>query len=83
VTLDLSDNKIRLEQLKNLKQLAELNLQYNQIFEVPEIHAEDFPSLETLNLSYNKINYMSIQSLMNLGRLKTLDISANSITQLP
>lgn len=28
-TLDLSDNKVRLEQLRNLKQLSELNLQYN------------------------------------------------------
>lgn len=30
-SLDLSDNRVRLEQLKNLKSLTELNLQYNQI----------------------------------------------------
>ena len=28
-TLDLADNKVRMEQLKNLKYLTDLNLQYN------------------------------------------------------
>ncbi len=31
VYLDLSDNKVSLESLLNLKALMELNLQYNQI----------------------------------------------------
>lgn len=30
-TLDLSDNKVRVEQLRNLRYLCDLNLQFNQI----------------------------------------------------
>ena len=52
-SLDLSDNRVRLEQLKNLKSLTELNLQYNQIMAIPELSYEDFPVLDHLNLSYN------------------------------
>ena len=33
--VDLSDNHIRLEQLKNLKSLVEVNLQYNYIRIIP------------------------------------------------
>lgn len=32
--IDLSDNHVRLEQLKNLKSLVEINLQYNYIREI-------------------------------------------------
>ena len=53
IGLDLSDNKVRLEQLKNLKALLELNLSYNQIRDIPVLQAPDFPNLEVLNLSYN------------------------------
>ncbi len=31
IGMDLSENKVRLEQLKNLKALLEANLSYNQI----------------------------------------------------
>ena len=68
---------MRLEQLKNLKQLVDLNLQYNQIQEIPELSSEDFPALEVLNLAYNKLNYLSVQALMQVRRLKTLDLTAN------
>jgi hypothetical protein len=30
-SIDLSDNRVRLEQLKNLKALVDINLQYNMI----------------------------------------------------
>jgi Leucine-rich repeat (LRR) protein len=68
---------VRLEQLKNLKQLVDLNLQYNQIQEIPELSQEDFPALEALNLAYNKLNYLSVQVLMQVRRLKLLDLTAN------
>lgn len=34
-SLDLSDNKVRLEQLRNLKYLSDLNLQFNNITKIP------------------------------------------------
>ncbi len=82
-SLDLSDNKVRLEQLTNLKQLTELNLQYNSIFEIPELSHEDFPALEILNLSYNKLSFASIQSLMFIKRLKVLDLTGNGLNVIP
>ncbi len=51
--IDLSDNKVRLEQLRNLKSLADVNLQYNNIQIIPSLSRDDFPKMETLNLSYN------------------------------
>jgi Leucine-rich repeat (LRR) protein len=62
-TLDLSDNKVRLEQLRNLRYLSDLNLQFNQIQMIPSLQERDFTALEILNLSYNKLNFESIRSL--------------------
>jgi Leucine-rich repeat (LRR) protein len=73
-TIDLADNNIRLEQLRNLKQLQEINLQYNYIRVIPQLESDDFERLETLNLSYNSITPASIRSLYGLKRLKTLDL---------
>ena len=78
-SLDLSDNRIRLEQLKNLKSLTELNIQYNQIQAIPELTIEDFPSLESLNLSYNQLHFNSVQNLTAIRRLKILDLTANGL----
>ena len=36
-SIDLTDNHLRLEQLRNLKALAEINLQYNQITVIPPL----------------------------------------------
>jgi len=41
-TLDLADNKVRLEQLKNLKFLQDLNLQFNSISQIPVLNEHDF-----------------------------------------
>ena len=60
-----------------------MNLQYNQIQEIPELSQEDFPALEALNLAYNRLNYLSVQVLMQIRRLKLLDLTANQIAQLP
>ena len=61
--IDLSDNHIRLEQLRNLKSLLEINLQYNYIRIIPSLSFDDFERLEVLNLSYNSVTPASIRSL--------------------
>ena len=82
-TIDLSDNHVKLEQLRNLKSLTEINLQYNYIRLIPQLKPEDFEKLEQINLSYNSITPASIRSLYNLKKLKTLDLQANNLVTLP
>lgn len=82
-TLDLADNKVRMEQLRNLKYLQDLNLQFNSIFSIPALSDKDFNSLEVLNLSYNKLNYESIRNLYICKSLRILDLAANNLEQLP
>lgn len=73
-SIDLSDNRVRLEQLKNLKALSEVNLQYNQIQNIPPLSVDDFPKLENLNLSYNNLTPSSLRNIYNLKKLKILDL---------
>jgi Leucine-rich repeat (LRR) protein len=82
-SIDLADNKVRLEQLKNLKALSDINLQYNMISAIPPILKEDFPKLENLNLSFNLISPTSIRSMFTIPRLKTLDLSGNNLMTFP
>ena len=82
-SIDLSDNRVRLEQLRNLKSLSDINLQYNYIRIIPQLGAEDFEKLENLNLSYNSITPASIRSLYSCKRLKSLDLSGNNLVTLP
>jgi Leucine-rich repeat (LRR) protein len=82
-SIDLSDNQVRLEQLRNLKSLSEINLQYNYIRTIPTLNPDDFERLETLNLSYNSLTPASIRSLYTLKKLKTLDLQANNLVTLP
>lgn len=82
-SIDLSDNHIRLEQLRNLKSLTEINLQYNYIRIIPALGSEDFEKLESINLSYNSITPASIRSLYTLKKLKQLDLQANNLVTLP
>lgn len=82
-SIDLSDNHIRLEQLRNLKSLTEINLQYNYIRVIPSLSSDDFEKLETINLSYNSITPASIRSLYTLKKLKSLDLQANNLVTLP
>ena len=81
--IDLSDNKVRLEQLRNLKSLYDINLQYNNIQTIPPLSSEDFPKLEMLNLSYNQITPASIRHLYQLNRLRSLDLQGNNLVTLP
>ena len=82
-SIDLSDNHVRLEQLRNLKSLTEINLQYNYIRTIPTLGPDDFERLETLNLSYNSLTPASIRSLYTLKKLRTLDLQANNLVTLP
>jgi Leucine-rich repeat (LRR) protein len=74
---------VRLEQLRNLKSLVDINLQYNNIQTIPSLTREDFPKLEILNLSYNQITPASIRHLYQLPRLKNLDLQGNNLVTLP
>ena len=74
---------MRLEQLRNLKSLTEINLQYNYIRIIPSLNNDDFERLETINLSYNSITPASIRSLYSLKKLKSLDLQANNLVTLP
>jgi len=82
-SLDLSDNSIRLEQLRNLRNLCELNLSYNMVQTVPELLQDDFPKLESLDLSFNSLEPTVIPNLYSLKNLRRLDLSANSLITLP
>lgn len=82
-SIDLADNHIRLEQLKNLKQLNEVNLQYNYIRVIPTLLPNEFERLEVLNLSYNAITPASIRSLYTIKKLKNLDLQANNLVTIP
>ena len=81
--IELSDNRVRLEQLKNLKSLVDVNLQYNNIQSIPPLTREDFPKLEILNLSYNSITPASIRNLYGIHKLKLLDLQGNNLVTLP
>lgn len=66
--LDVSDNELGIDQLKNLVGLRELVMAYNSISSIM-ISDGMFPNLETLNLSYNQI---PCSQLPILGRLERL-----------
>ena len=44
-----------MEQLKNLKYLSTLNLQFNAIQVIPPMGPKDFSNMEYLNLAYNQL----------------------------
>ncbi len=69
-TLDLSDNNIKLEQLRNLKSLADLNLQYNNISVLQPAQQDEFSKLEILNLSYNLLHPQTLANLYSFPKLK-------------
>lgn len=82
-SIDLSDNRVRLEQLRNLKALVDVNLQYNMIQAVPPLAPDDFPKLESLNLSFNNLAPGSVRHLYPVKRLKVLDLQGNNLVTLP
>lgn len=80
--LDVSDNRIRVEQLANLTNLVELFIQFNQI---DSLHITEgmFPQLEKLHLSYNNIPANNLPWLGHLKKLSLLDLASNDLVTLP
>ena len=69
ISIDLSENRIKLEQLLNFKALQELNLMYNNISNLT-LQSNSFPNLEVLNLAFNNIPPTQIPILGQLQNLK-------------
>jgi Leucine-rich repeat (LRR) protein len=80
--LDVSDNKIRIEQLANLTNLVELYIQFNQIDSL-NISENMLPQLEKLHLSYNNIPANNLVALGNFRKLACLDLASNDLVTLP
>jgi len=80
--LNISENKVRIEQLANLKALRELHIQYNFIKSL-QIEAGMFPSLEILSLGFNSVPAGHILQLSQLQNLRVLDLSGNELCILP
>ncbi len=75
---------MRLEWLRNLVALEEVNLANNQIKALDSNEFRDyFPSLATLNLSYNRINERYINELAVLPVLENLSLAGNELAALP
>lgn len=57
ISIDLSDNQVQLEWLRNLEKIQEIDLQYNCIEKLPTSAqlTGTFQELKYLHMSYNKI----------------------------
>ena len=80
--LDISDNRVKVEQLANLTNLVELYIQFNQI-DALLLTEGMFPQLEKLYLSYNNIPANNLQCLGFLKKLTLLDLASNDLVTLP
>lgn len=80
--LNLSENRIRLEQLVNLKALRELYIQYNFIKGL-QVEPGSFTFLEVLSLGFNSVPAGHILQLAQLPSLRSLDLSGNELCILP
>lgn len=80
--LDVSDNRVRVEQLANLTNLVELFIQFNQIDSLRVVEGM-FPQLERLHLSYNNIPANNLACLGHLKKLSLLDVASNDLVTLP
>ena len=71
-------------QIGNLKQLQELSVSNNRLYEIPHIFGENLTSLHTLNVADNSIKSLPA-SLGNLGQynLKYLFLHGNNFTSFP
>jgi hypothetical protein len=80
--LNLSENRVRMEQLVNLKALRELHLQYNFIKSL-QIEPGMFPGLEVLSLGFNAVPAGHLLQLAQLPNLRVLDLSGNELCIMP
>lgn len=63
VSLDLSDNSIKLHELYNLEALVDLNLMCNRLNAILDIPTGTFEYMEVLNLSFNRVQAAHISHL--------------------
>jgi Leucine-rich repeat (LRR) protein len=88
-SLDLSKKKLTsLEGLSVLnntafKNIEKINLEDNQLIELPEEIFKLFPKLRYLYLKNNRLTQISENSLKNLLQLNIIDLSHNDLTTLP
>ena len=82
VSVDLSDNQIQLEWLRNLENIEEIDLQYNSLQGL-DLEEGIFPRLKYLHLSYNKVPPAHIQQLGFLSSLLILNLASNDLFTLP
>lgn len=80
--LDISDNQVQMNQLKNLLALQDLDLQYNNLAFLQVFH-NSFVHLHALNLSYNKIPPAHLVELGHLQSLQVLELASNDLCTLP
>jgi Leucine-rich repeat (LRR) protein len=80
--LNISENRIRLEQLVNLKSLRELYIQYNFI-KALQLEPGSFMLMEILSLGFNSVPAGHILQLAQLPVLRVLDLSGNELCILP
>lgn len=80
--LDVSDNSLQLHQLSHLINLRDLDLQYNDIQQLP-LQPGFFQKLQVLKLSYNKIPPSHLVELANIPNLEVLDLASNDLCTLP
>ncbi|EFC37060.1 predicted protein [Naegleria gruberi] len=80
--LDLSNNYIRDEGLKDFCQLVNLkylSLEYNQIGSIGANYLSKIVQLEQLNLARNYIGEIGVENYGNLQALRILNLNANNI----
>ena len=83
--LDLRSNKlsnIDIFENFNLKELKELNLNDNNIWDIKVLEKVKFEKLEKLDLGKNKISNINIMENVNLKELKELDLNNNNISDI-
>jgi Leucine-rich repeat (LRR) protein len=82
-TLDLSDNRVELDQLASFPALRALTLQCNSLRRVGTLPTGAFPQLEKLDLSVNSMPAADLSALAQLKCLTELDVSSNGLASLP
>ena len=66
-----------------LPNLTTLNLDYNEVRELPEKIFQTLPNLKTLNLNGNELTQLPETIFQGLPNLKTLKLGGNRLTKLP
>jgi adenylate cyclase len=84
--LYLGDNRLEddvFHPLNLLRELAVLNLSFNQIQEIPPFWLQSLTQLEKLYLSGNKVTSLPSENLYRLTKLTVLFLNGNKLQTLP